>query len=173
MDSHDNQPVAPSDAPATAPQAPSAGCSLSRKGFLKGAAAVAGAVAAGPLTDTLARVEAVLPAAPFAGVTVRCAFIGGGQYEIMYQSIPLWEKQTGAKVKIVYKGDGFAIDKKLRRRSSLWTGAACGHVGGHADPRRGRRAAQPDSGTDLRRGDVAACRGRSGVFASRGPNEPG
>jgi multiple sugar transport system substrate-binding protein len=115
MDIHDNQPVATSDALPTAPQAPSAGCSLSRKGFLKGAAAMAGAVAAGPLTGTLARVEAVRPAAPFAGITVRCAFIGGGQYEIMYQSIPLWEKQTGAKVKIVYKGDGFAIDKKLRQ----------------------------------------------------------
>jgi len=48
------------------------------------------------------------------------------------------------------------------------------HVGGHADPRRGlrdRRAAQLDSGTDLRRGKVAACRGRSGVPASRGPDD--
>jgi hypothetical protein len=43
----------------------------------------------------------------------------------MYQRIPLWEKQTGAKGKIVYKGDGFAIDKKRRRRSSPSTGAAC------------------------------------------------
>ena len=32
-------------------------------------------------------------------------------YEIMCPSTPLWEKQTGAKVKIVYKGDGFARAK--------------------------------------------------------------
>jgi multiple sugar transport system substrate-binding protein len=111
MDAHDNTPAAP----LSGAQTPAPGSSLSRKGFLKGAAAVAGAVAAGPVTGRLARVEAVRPAAPFAGITVRCAFIGGGQYEIMYQSIPLWEKQTGAKARIVYKGDGFAIDKKLRQ----------------------------------------------------------
>src|SRR5918911_2913240 len=87
-------------------------------------------------------------------------------YEIMYQSIPLWEKQTGTTVKIVYQGDGFAIDKKLKRRSSPWTGAACGHVSVHADPRRCRRAVQPDSGADLRRGEVAACCGRWRVSAS-------
>lgn len=50
----------------------------------------------------------------FDGVTLRAAFIGGGQYEKMYESIKDWEAATGAKVEIVFKGDGFEIDKKLR-----------------------------------------------------------
>ncbi|GIV84407.1 MAG: hypothetical protein KatS3mg052_1414 [Candidatus Roseilinea sp.] len=40
----------------------------------------------------------------FDGVTLRAAFIGGGQYEKMYESIKDWEAATGAKVEIVYKG---------------------------------------------------------------------
>lgn len=115
MDVHENPPAAAPDDPLSTSETPPAGSPVSRHSFLKGAAAVAGAVAASPLAGSLSRVEAVRPAAPFAGMTVRCALIGGGQYEIMYQSIPLWEKQTGAKVEIVYKGDGFAIDKKLRQ----------------------------------------------------------
>ena len=50
----------------------------------------------------------------FEGVTLRATFIGGGQYEAMYGSIKDWEAATGAKVEIVYKGDGFEIDKKLK-----------------------------------------------------------
>jgi len=50
----------------------------------------------------------------FEGVTLKAAFIGGGQYEMMYESIKDWEAATGAKVEIVYKGDGFQIDQKLK-----------------------------------------------------------
>lgn len=50
----------------------------------------------------------------FEGVTLKAAFIGGGQYEVMYESIKDWEAATGAKVEIVYKGDGFQIDQKLK-----------------------------------------------------------
>lgn len=50
----------------------------------------------------------------FDGVTLKAAFIGGGQYEKMYESIKDWEAATGAKVEIVFKGDGFQIDQKLK-----------------------------------------------------------
>lgn len=58
----------------------------------------------------------------FDGVTLRAAFIGGGQYEKMYESIKDWEAATGAKVDIVYKGDGFEIDKKLKTDFAAGTG---------------------------------------------------
>jgi multiple sugar transport system substrate-binding protein len=48
------------------------------------------------------------------GVTIKCAFIGGGNYEEIYKAIPQFEEDTGAKVEIVFKGDGFQIDKKLK-----------------------------------------------------------
>ena len=48
------------------------------------------------------------------GVTIKCAFIGGGNYEEIYKSIPKFEQETGAKVEIVFKGDGFQIDKQLK-----------------------------------------------------------
>lgn len=48
------------------------------------------------------------------GVTIRMANIGGGQYEAMYKSIPVFEQKTGAKVEIVALLDGFAIDQKLK-----------------------------------------------------------
>lgn len=48
------------------------------------------------------------------GVTLKCAFIGGGDYEKLYEEIPKFEKTTGAKVNIIYKGNGFDIDKKLK-----------------------------------------------------------
>jgi len=50
----------------------------------------------------------------FEGVTLKMATIGGGQYEKMYESIKDWEAATGAQVEIVYKGDGFQIDQKLK-----------------------------------------------------------
>jgi len=52
-------------------------------------------------------------AKPLAGITLKAAFIGGANYDVLYKSIPEFEKETGAKVQIVYKGDGFQIDKKL------------------------------------------------------------
>lgn len=48
-----------------------------------------------------------------AGVTIKMLTIGGGQYEAMYQSLPVFEEATGAKVEIVTLLDGFEIDKKL------------------------------------------------------------
>ena len=40
-------------------------------------------------------------------------FIGGGNYEVMYDSISVFEEETGATVEIVALLDGFAIDQKL------------------------------------------------------------
>jgi multiple sugar transport system substrate-binding protein len=48
------------------------------------------------------------------GITIRMATIGGGQYEAMYNSIPVFEEATGATVEIVALLDGFAIDQKLK-----------------------------------------------------------
>ncbi len=51
---------------------------------------------------------------PLEGITLKCAFIGGANYEELYKAIPKFEEETGAKVEIVFKGDGFQIDKKLK-----------------------------------------------------------
>jgi multiple sugar transport system substrate-binding protein len=48
------------------------------------------------------------------GINIRMATIGGGQYEAMYDSIKMFEEQTGATVEIVALLDGFAIDQKLK-----------------------------------------------------------
>lgn len=48
------------------------------------------------------------------GITLRMATIGGGQYEAMYDSIKMFEEETGATVEIVALLDGFAIDQKLK-----------------------------------------------------------
>lgn len=47
-------------------------------------------------------------------ITMKCVFIGGGDYEKLYEQIPTFEKNTGYKVNIVYKGNGFDIDKKIK-----------------------------------------------------------
>lgn len=47
------------------------------------------------------------------GITIRMATIGNAPYELAYTFIPMFEEKTGAKVEIVFKGDGFQIDKKL------------------------------------------------------------
>jgi multiple sugar transport system substrate-binding protein len=49
-----------------------------------------------------------------APTVLKCAFIGGANYEELYKEIPKWEAKSGMKVEIVYKGDGFQIDKKLK-----------------------------------------------------------
>ncbi len=56
------------------------------------------------------------------GITIRMATIGGGQYEAMYDSISVFEEETGATVEIVALLDGFAIDQKLK--VDFATGAA-------------------------------------------------
>ncbi|HUT64809.1 MAG TPA: hypothetical protein VMZ05_01530 [Spirochaetota bacterium] len=54
------------------------------------------------------------PGKPLSGITLKCAFIGGANYEELYKAIPEFESETGAEVEIVFKGDGFQIDKKLK-----------------------------------------------------------
>ena len=49
------------------------------------------------------------------GVTIRMANIGGQPYEAMYDSIKLFEEQTGATVETVFLGDGFQIDRYLKQ----------------------------------------------------------
>ncbi len=40
-------------------------------------------------------------AADLSGITLKCAFIGGANYEELYKAIPQFEEQTGAEVEIV------------------------------------------------------------------------
>jgi multiple sugar transport system substrate-binding protein len=55
------------------------------------------------------------------GVTIRMANIGGQPYEAMYDSIKVFEEQTGAKVEIVFLGDGFEIDRYLKTNYAAGT----------------------------------------------------
>ena len=48
------------------------------------------------------------------GQTIRMANIGGQPYEAMYDSINMFEEETGADVEIVFLGDGFEIDRYLK-----------------------------------------------------------
>jgi len=51
----------------------------------------------------------------FDGVTIKACLIGGGDYEKIYEKFfPKFEELTGAKVEIVFKGNGFDIDKKMK-----------------------------------------------------------
>lgn len=73
-------------------------------------------------TDSQAPPEATDEATPsLAGVTIKMANIGGGQYEKLYEAIPKFEAETGAKVEIVFLGDGFEIDRKLKQDFSAGT----------------------------------------------------
>ncbi len=56
------------------------------------------------------------------GINIKMAAIGGGQYEVMYDSIAIFEEATGATVEIIALLDGFAIDQKLK--VDFATGAA-------------------------------------------------
>ncbi|WP_081889544.1 ABC transporter substrate-binding protein [Caballeronia sordidicola] len=51
----------------------------------------------------------------YAGYTLRVKLIGGVQYEALYTRIPLWEKQTGAKVEIVSRKSHFELDRELKQ----------------------------------------------------------
>ncbi|MEG0251467.1 MAG: sugar ABC transporter substrate-binding protein [Christensenellaceae bacterium] len=53
--------------------------------------------------------------APKTGITIKCALIGYGDYEKLYESIPIFEDQTGIDVEIVYLDNHFELDKKLKR----------------------------------------------------------
>ncbi|OGO28358.1 MAG: hypothetical protein A2W33_10435 [Chloroflexi bacterium RBG_16_52_11] len=50
---------------------------------------------------------------PFDGKTLRMHAISGANYDELYKLIPAWEAETGAKVEIVFKGNGFETDKRL------------------------------------------------------------
>jgi multiple sugar transport system substrate-binding protein len=50
---------------------------------------------------------------PFDGKTLRMHAISGGNYDELYKLIPAWEEKTGAKVELVFKGNGFETDKRL------------------------------------------------------------
>ncbi|HEX7909160.1 MAG TPA: sugar ABC transporter substrate-binding protein, partial [Paraburkholderia sp.] len=58
----------------------------------------------------------------YKGYTLRVKLIGGVQYEALYTRIPLWEKQTGAKVEIVSRKSHFELDRELKQD------IASGHV---------------------------------------------
>lgn len=55
------------------------------------------------------------------GVTIRMATIGGQPYEAMYDSIGVFEEETGADVEIVFLGDGFEIDRYLKTNYAAGT----------------------------------------------------
>ena len=55
------------------------------------------------------------------GVTIRMANIGGQPYEAMYDSISMFEEETGATVEIVFLGDGFEIDRYLKTNYAAGT----------------------------------------------------
>ena len=89
--------------------------------LVAGVAACATAPTAAPATEapapaTSAPAATQAPAVvgqPFAGKTVRMHAISGGNYDELYKLIPEWEAKTGAKVEIVFKGNGFETDKRL------------------------------------------------------------
>lgn len=95
---------------------------VSRREFLKVAGLAGGAAAlAACAAPTAAPTEApVVPTQapavvgkPFDGKTLRMHAISGGNYDELYKLIPAWEEKTGAKVEIVFKGNGFETDKRL------------------------------------------------------------
>jgi multiple sugar transport system substrate-binding protein len=55
------------------------------------------------------------------GTTLKMAAIGGGSYEAMYDSISMFEEETGANVEIVFLGDGFEIDRYLKTNYAAGT----------------------------------------------------
>ncbi|CAN5826543.1 sugar ABC transporter substrate-binding protein [soil metagenome] len=55
------------------------------------------------------------------GITLRVATIGGQPYEAMYDSISVFEEETGANVEIVFLGDGFEIDRYLKTNYAAGT----------------------------------------------------
>ncbi len=101
---------------------------LSRRNFLKaagiatGASAVLAACGAQPTTAPEPTQAAAAPTqvpavvsgeGKFPGVTVRMHAISGANYDELYKLIPAWEEKTGAKVEMVFKGNGFETDKRL------------------------------------------------------------
>jgi multiple sugar transport system substrate-binding protein len=65
---------------------------------------------AGLIATTAARADN-----EYKGYTLRVKLIGGVQYEALYTRIPLWEKETGAKVEIVSRKSHFELDRELKQ----------------------------------------------------------
>jgi multiple sugar transport system substrate-binding protein len=65
---------------------------------------------AGLVATTVARADN-----EYKGYTLRVKLIGGVQYEALYTRIPLWEKETGAKVEIVSRKSHFELDRELKQ----------------------------------------------------------
>ena len=61
----------------------------------------------------------------FSGVTIEAKLIGGQQYERLYSRIGLWEKKTGAKVKILSKKNHFELDKEIKSDIAAGTTSWC------------------------------------------------
>lgn len=55
------------------------------------------------------------------GTMLRVATIGGAPYEAMYNSISVFEQETGASVEIIFLGDGFQIDRYLKTNYAAGT----------------------------------------------------
>ncbi len=51
----------------------------------------------------------------YEGIILRAALIGGGMYEPLYESIAKFERDTGAKVEIAFKGNNYELDKKINQ----------------------------------------------------------
>ncbi len=67
----------------------------------------------------------IVLASNFDGVTIEAKFIGGQQYERLYSKIKDWEKQTGAKVKIISKKSHFELDKEIKSDIAAGTTSWC------------------------------------------------
>jgi multiple sugar transport system substrate-binding protein len=117
---------------------------INRRNFLKAAGLVGGAAAlaacaapapapaAAPTTAPAAAAPTTAPAAaaptaapvvgkPFAGKTLRVHQISGGNYDQLYKLTPAWEEKSGAKVEVVFAGNGFETDKRLVQDMSAGT----------------------------------------------------
>jgi multiple sugar transport system substrate-binding protein len=101
---------------------------ITRREFLKiggiagGAAAVMTACSSPTPEPTAAPAATAAPAPteapavvgkPFDGKTLNMHAISGANYDELYKLIPSWEEETGAKVEMVFKGNGFETDKRL------------------------------------------------------------
>lgn len=64
---------------------------------------------------SLSLLSCSLQPVPSTGVTLRCALIGYGDYESLYEKIPEFEAQTGINVDIIYLDNHFELDKKLKK----------------------------------------------------------
>jgi multiple sugar transport system substrate-binding protein len=94
---------------------------------------------AGVIASGLARADD-----EYKGYTLRVKLIGGVIYEALYTRIPLWEKQTGAKVEIISRKSHFELDRELKQD------IASGHIDYCVSSNHNNFAAQYPIFRDLR-----------------------